>query len=135
MTHPGLNNGALKEHSESSILVHWSFAKIDMGKRGQRMSDQLFAVIRRGKVKPGMANEFAKRVKARALPVMQKMDGFRGYYLVAAADDTVIAVSLFTNQQTAQTSTQTLMPWIEENRGPLLASPTEAVDGTVVVSA
>ena len=97
------------------------------------MSEQLFAAIRRGKVKPGMADEFAKRVKAGALPVMQKMDGFKGYYLVAGADDTIIAVSLFTNKAVAEI-TQTLMPWIKENLGPLLASPTEAIDGTVVVS-
>jgi hypothetical protein len=102
---------------------------------GEPMNDQLFAAIRRGKVKPGMAGEFAKRVKAGALPVMQKMDGFKGYYLVAGADDTIIAVSLFTNKAVAQSSTQTLMPWIKENLGPLLASPTEAIDGTVVVSA
>lgn len=99
------------------------------------MSDQIFAAIRRAKVKRGMAGEFAMRVKAGALPVMQQMDGFKGYYLVAGADDTIIAVSLFTNQHTAQTSTQTLMPWIKENLGPLLASPTEAIDGTVGVSA
>jgi len=43
-------------------------------------------------------------------------------------------VSLFTNQTVAQTSTQTLMPWIKENLGPLLASPTEATDGEVLVS-
>ncbi len=97
------------------------------------MNDQLFAAIRRGKIKPGMGDEFAKRVKAGALQVMQKMDGFRGYYLVAGADDTIIAVSLFTNKAVAETSTQTLMPWIKENLGPLLASPTEAIDGTVVV--
>jgi quinol monooxygenase YgiN len=102
---------------------------------GNQMSDQLFAAIRRAKVKPGMADEFAKRVKAGALPVMQKMDGFKGYYLVAGADDTIIAVSLFTNKAVAQSSTQTLMPWIKENLGPLLASPTEAIDGMVVVSA
>ena len=99
------------------------------------MSQQLFTAIRRGKVKPGMADEFAKRVKAGALPVMQKMDGFKGYYLVAGADDTIIAVSLFSNRTVAEMSTQTLMPWIKENLGPLLASPTEATDGTVVVSA
>ena len=99
------------------------------------MADQLIAAIRRGKVKPGMANEFAKRVKAGALPVMQKMDGFKGYYLITGSDDTIIAVSLFTNKSVAETSTQTLMPWIKENLGPLLASPTEAIDGTVVVSA
>ncbi len=102
---------------------------------GVKMSGQLFAAIRRGQVKPGMADEFARRVKAGALPVMQKMDGFKGYYLVVGADDTIIAVSLFTNKSVAETSTQTLMPWIKENLGPLLASPTEAIDGTVVVMA
>ena len=97
--------------------------------------NRTFAAIRRGKVKPGMAGEFAKRVQAGALPVMRKMDGFKGYYLIMGADDTVIAVSLFTSKAVAETSTQKLMPWIKENLGPLLASPTEAIDGEVVVSA
>jgi hypothetical protein len=96
---------------------------------------QLFAAVRRGKVNPGMVAEFAKRVEAGALPVMKKMDGFKGYYLISCADDTVVAVSLFTNQAIAQSSTQTLMPWIKENLGPLLASPTEPFEGTVLVSA
>jgi hypothetical protein len=95
---------------------------------------KLFAAIRRGKVKPGMAGEFAKRVAAGALPVMKKMEGFKAYFLVAGADDTIMAISLFTNKAVAQTSTQTLMPWIKENLGPLLASPTEATDGEVLVS-
>jgi hypothetical protein len=71
---------------------------------------QTFAAIRRGKVKPGMAGEFAKRAEAGALPVMKKMDGFKGYYLIAGADDTIIALSLFTNKAVAESSTQTLMP-------------------------
>lgn len=100
-----------------------------------QMSDQLFAAIRRGKVKPGMAAEFAKRVEAGALPVMKKMDGFKGYYLIAGVDDTIVAVSLFTNQTVAQSSTQKMMPWIKENLGPLLVTPTEPFDGTVLVSA
>src|SRR5258708_8242380 len=96
---------------------------------------QCLAGIRGGKVKPGLADEFAKRGKAGALPAMQKMDGFKGYYLVVGADDTIIAVSLFSNKTAAEKSTQTLMPWIKENLGPLLASPTEATEGIVVVSA
>lgn len=98
------------------------------------MADQLYAAIRRGKAKPGMAAEFAARVKAGALPVMQKMDGFKGYYLIAGADDTIVAVSLFTNKAVAESSTQTLMPWIKENLGPLMVSPTEPFEGTVLVS-
>ena len=96
---------------------------------------QLFAAIRRAKVKPGMAGEFAKRVEAGALPVMQKMDGFKAYYLIFGDDDTVIAVSLYSNKAVAEGSTQKLMPWIKENLGPLLAAPTEAIDGEVAVTA
>jgi hypothetical protein len=99
------------------------------------MKEKLFAAIRRAKVKPGAAGEFAKRVESGALPVMKKMDGFKGYYLIAGADDIVIAVSLFANKAVAETSTATLMPWIKENLGPLLASPTEPIDGEVLVSA
>ena len=98
------------------------------------MAGAMFAAIRRGKLKPGMAGEFAKRVEAGALPAMKKMDGFKAYYLVMAADDTVVAVSLFTNKAVAEGSTQKLMPWIKENLGPLLASPTEGIEGEVVVS-
>lgn len=101
---------------------------------GESTEGRLFAAIRRGKVKPGMADEFAKRVRAAALPVMKQMDGFKGYYLVVGADDTVIAVSLFTNKAVAEGSTAKLMPWIKENLGPLLASPTEAIDGDVLVT-
>jgi hypothetical protein len=99
------------------------------------MAEQLYAAIRRGKAKPGMAAEFAARVKAGALPVMQKMEGFKGYYLIAGADDTIVAVSLFTNKAVAESSTQTLMPWIKENLGPLMTSPTEPFEGVVLVSA
>jgi hypothetical protein len=80
-------------------------------------------------------DEFAKRVEPGALPVMQKMDGFKAYYLIFGGDDTVIAVSLYTNKAVAESSTQKLMPWIKENLGPLLAAPTEAIDGEVAVTA
>ena len=93
------------------------------------MSEKLFAAVRRAKIKPGTASEFAKRVALGALPVMRKMDGFKGYYLIAGTDDTIIAVSLFANKAVAEASTATLMPWIKENLGALLASPTEPIDG------
>lgn len=61
-----------------------------------------------------MAAEFAKRVEAGALPAMKKMDGFKAYYLIAGGDDTIIAVSLYTNKAVAEASTQKLMPWIKK---------------------
>ena len=94
----------------------------------------LFAAIRRGKVKPGMAAEFAKRVKAGAVPAMKQMNGFKGYYLIATGDDNIVAVSLFTDVSVAQTSTAKLMPWIKENLGPLMASGTDPADGEVLIA-
>ena len=41
----------------------------------EEQTGQLFAAVRRGKLKPGMAGEFAKRVAAEGLPVVRKMDG------------------------------------------------------------
>lgn len=93
----------------------------------------LFAAIRRGKVKPGMAGEFAKRVKAGAVPVMKQMDGFKAYYLIANGDD-ITAVSLFSDKSVAEGSTQKLMPWIKENLGPLMASGTDPADGEVLIA-
>jgi hypothetical protein len=98
------------------------------------MTVQTFAAIRRGKLKPGMADEFVKRVKAGAVPVLTKLPGFKAYYLVLGGDDTVMAVSLFTSRTAAEASNLKLMPWIRENLGPLFASPTEATEGEVVIS-
>jgi len=97
--------------------------------------EHLFAAIRIGKLKPGAGEEFARRVRAGALPAMRRMDGFRGYFLVLGGDDRAIALSLFADRLTAEASTPVLLPWIKENLGPLLASPTEAVDGSVLIAA
>src|SRR5262245_5574089 len=93
-----------------------------------------FAAIRRGKLKPGMGDEFVKRVRAGAVPVLTKLSGFKAYYLVRGADDAMMAVSVFTSKAAAEDSNQKLMPWIRENLGPLLASPTAATEGEVVIS-
>ncbi len=53
---------------------------------------------------------------------------------MVSADDTVTSLSLFTNKDVAEASTATLMPWIKENLGPLLASFPEAIDGELVIS-
>jgi len=98
------------------------------------MTDRLFAAIRRGKLKPGMGDEFAKRVRAGAVPVLTRLPGFKAYYLVFGGEDMVMAVSLFTSRAAAEDSQARLMPWIKENLGPLLASPTEATEGEVVIS-
>ena len=96
--------------------------------------NRTFVAIRRGKLKPGMAEEFAKRVRAGALPVIAAMAGFRGYYLMCGDDDSMTAITLFSDKAAAEESNRKLLPWIKENLGPLLASPPELTEAEVVVS-
>jgi hypothetical protein len=65
---------------------------------------------------------------------MQAMEGYKAYYLISGGDDMIIAVPLYTDKAVAESSTQKLMPWIKENLGPLLASPTEPIEGEVILS-
>ena len=98
------------------------------------MAAQMFAAIRRAKIKPGMSGEFTNRVEAGAVPIMKKMDGFKAYYMVYGPDDTVYSITLFTNKVAAEGATAKLMPWIKENLGPLFTSFPEPIDGEVAVS-
>jgi hypothetical protein len=98
------------------------------------MATQMFAAIRRAKMKPGIAGEFTKRVEAGAVPIMKKMDGFKAYYMVYGPDDVVFSMTLLTNKAAAEGATEKLMPWIKENLSPLLTSDPEPIDGVVAVS-
>src|SRR6516164_8842154 len=55
----------------------------------------MYAAIRQGKAKPGMAEELTRRIKEGAIPIISDVEGFMGYYVVYAPDDTVTAISIF----------------------------------------
>src|SRR3954465_14537518 len=73
------------------------------GSRPSRES-AMYAAIRQGRAKAGKAEELTRRIKEGAIPVISGVDGFMGYYVVYAPDDTVIAISLFNNFAAAEES-------------------------------
>jgi hypothetical protein len=93
----------------------------------------MYAAIRQGKAKPGKAEELIRRIKEGAIPVISGVDGFMGYYVVYAPDDTVIAISLFSNFAAAEESNKRAIAWIEHDLAPLLTGPATAVAGPVIV--
>jgi hypothetical protein len=93
----------------------------------------MYAAIRQGKAKAGMAEELADRIKEGAIPIISSVPGFRAYYVVYAPDDTVTAISIFDNHAGAEESNKRGLAWIEQNLGPLLAGPATAVAGPVIV--
>jgi hypothetical protein len=75
----------------------------------------MYAAIRQGKAKAGMAEELARRIKEGAVPIISDVEGFMAYYVVYAPDDTVTAISIFNNHARAEESNRRGLAWIEEN--------------------
>ena len=64
----------------------------------------MYAAIRQGKAKTGMAEELARRIKEGAIPIVSDVEGFMAYYVVYAPDDAVTAISIFNNYAAAEES-------------------------------
>src|SRR3984893_2042277 len=95
--------------------------------------EPMYAAIRRGKAKTGMAEELARRIKEGAIPIISDVEGFMAYYVVYAPDDTVTAISIFNNYAGAEESNRRGLAWTEQNLAPLLIGPATAVAGPVIV--
>jgi hypothetical protein len=64
----------------------------------------VYAAIRQGKAKTGMAEEVARRIKEGAIPIISDVEGFKAYYVVYAPDDTVTAIGIFNDYAGAEES-------------------------------
>jgi hypothetical protein len=93
----------------------------------------MYAAIRQGKAKPGVAEELTRAIKEGAIPIISDVSGFKAYYVVYAPDDTVTAISIFDNFAGAEESNRRALAWIEQSLAPLLAGPATAVAGPVIV--
>ena len=93
----------------------------------------MYAAIRQGKAKPGMADELARRIKEGAIPIISDVPGFQAYYVVYAPDDTVTAISVFDSVAGAEESNRRGLAWIKDNIEPLLDGRATAVAGPVIV--
>ena len=93
----------------------------------------MYAAIRQGKAKAGMAEELARRIKEGAIPIISDVPGFQAYYVIYAPDDTVTAISIFNDYAGAEESNKRGLVWIEQNLTPLLVGPATATSGPVIV--
>jgi hypothetical protein len=92
----------------------------------------MYAAIRQGKAKAGMAEELARRIKEGAIAIISDVPGFQAYYVIYAPDDTVTAISIFDDYAGAQESNRRGQN-AEQSLVPLLTGPATAVAGSVIV--
>jgi hypothetical protein len=107
--------------------------KVAQGQLAREGGFPMYAAIRQGKAKAGMAEELTRRIKEGAIPIISDVEGFMAYYVVYAPDDTVTAISIFNNFAGAEESNRRGVAWIEQNLTPLLTGPATAVAGPVIV--
>ena len=93
----------------------------------------MYASIRQGKAKAGMAEELTRRIKEEAIPIISDVEGFMAYYVVYAPDDTVTPISIFKDFAGAEESNRRALAWIEQSLAPLLVGPATAIAGPVIV--
>ena len=92
----------------------------------------MYASIRQGKAKAGMAEELTRRIKEGAIPIISDVEGFMAYYVVYAPDDTVTAISIFKDYAGAEESNKRALGWIKQSLTPLLAGQVTAIAGPVI---
>src|SRR5262245_48335409 len=95
--------------------------------------ESVYAAIRQGKAKTGMAEELARRIKEGAIPIISDVEGFMAYYVVYAPDDTVTAISIFNDYAGAEEYNRRVLTWTEQNRAPLRAGQATALAGPGIV--
>src|SRR6516164_11117523 len=51
----------------------------------------MYAAIRQGKAKAGMAEELARTIKEGAIPIISDVPGFKAYYVIYAPDGSLLS--------------------------------------------
>jgi hypothetical protein len=77
----------------------------------------MYATIRRYEgVDRNRMDEVTKRVGETFIPGVSKTDGFRGYYLIEAADGVMSSVSFYETPEQAEKSSSFAADWVRDEK-------------------
>lgn len=94
----------------------------------------MFSSIRTYKVTRGTVEELTRRAREGFVPLVRRMPGFRGYYLVNSGPDALIAISVFETAEEALASNDMAADWVRSNILESAAGAPEIIIGDVVIS-
>ena len=94
----------------------------------------MFSSIRRYTVERGSVEELTRQVRDGFLPLVRRMKGFKGYYLVNGGQNVVIAMSVFETAEEALASNEVAADWIRNNVLESKAGLPEVIVGDVLIS-
>ena len=94
----------------------------------------MFISIRKYRVTRGSAPQLARRVQDGFVPLVRKIQGFKGYYLLDGGPDVLITVSMFDTADEALTSNETAAEWVRDNVMEFTKGLPEVMVGDVLVT-
>ena len=91
----------------------------------------MYAAIRRYKVKPGTADELARRAQEGFVPLVSRLSGFVAYYGVVAENDEIATISIFEDQAGEEESTRQAAEWVRQNIAEFVQGPPKITAGRI----
>jgi heme-degrading monooxygenase HmoA len=92
----------------------------------------MYASVRLTQAKTGMAEQIGQRVAEDFVPIVSKIQGFIGYYVMTVGGDKLVTVSIFEDERGTRESIQASHQWVNENITEWLAQPLEILEGRVI---
>ena len=95
----------------------------------------MFATIRRyDGVDQNRVVELTRKVNETLVPKLEKLSGFKGYYLIEAGNGVFSSLSLFETTEQAKESTKIVATWIrDEKLDTMIPNEPKITNGQVVV--
>ena len=77
--------------------------------------------------------ELTKKVNETLIPQLRKLQGFKGYYLIEAADGVFSSLGLFEAPEQAEASTSLVSAWVvDEKLESALPNPPKITSGKII---
>lgn len=94
----------------------------------------MYASVRVTQAKPGSVDKIGQRVTDDFMPIVSKIPGFIGYYVINTGGDQLVTVSIFEDDKGAQASIQASYEWVSKNITEWLARPLDILEGRIIAS-
>ena len=94
----------------------------------------MFTIVRKFRLARGSQDEVTRRVREDFVPLLERLPGFRAYYLLDGGPDVLISVRMFDNPDEALRSNETAEDWMRDNVLEFVKGVPEVLAGNVVVA-
>ena len=94
----------------------------------------MYAIVRQGKLKPGMSAEFTAKAEQTAQAMTGKIAGFKAFYIIAGEGDEMCAVSVYESKAAADAAQAAVGEQVLAAFAPMLASQPTTLSGAIAVA-